>query len=1213
MMILLSLIAVGLLSLSSSVLRGAQNGASMAEARANARLALNLAIGELQKQAGPDTRVTARADILNDPETNTVANPYLTGVWESWYMDPNTSLNSGNFSESEKEAKLLTWLASGAPNREEVTNNFVKQSLRDEVTLWGAGSLGSRATDREKVKASLMTLSEERGAGGYAWAVLDEGVKARVNTLTHLRNDNSSASVKTEKMSQLGAGVRPSIESISGLDGFQANSFLSGTEGNPNTLPEDGKTLAKAVTYGNFGLVAEQLAGIDSEDLKEHYHDISLFSSGLLTDTARGGLKTDFSLFSSETTLPQLYSHEEGGFIDLATKGVYDTLLGIGGALATSSPRWNSLYQFSRLHEDGVEIREDAPLVQAAVPSGWAAARASRGGFRLNKETPDDLVLMPTIANVQMIFSLVGRDLYNQSSYPPGSPPTTLPRSASNLHNPQAGHFRTTKFHFDLHLMYTPVVVLHNPYSVALEFEDIKINFHHIPFAMKVIRNGEDQSTGLVPFESMFADNDNESKDKVFGMKLRTERRGRVGNSTFQMLPGEVILFSPYLNPQTTYQSNFSGGRVNWDIYVGDNKTAELEAIPGWRGDGMGFSCDWLAGAKRVDGVAASGRWSSCFGLAHDDEISVEFAPFTKDTSDNKFLVTMSATPKGQSSESVVNAIEIDYESPEKLRERILGSSNGTLRYPEEDTIAGRDLIDWAGTPIGEMVNVKPFAVVSLQAKTTYAAENPDEFSPVDGRIASKPWSFAHGSIGVASANLSTEHPSSHSHELDIKPLTAEGTEAIIEVGANNRGNFITGHSSQNGSKFGVAYEIPLTPLQSLPTLNGANPGGVSAFLPRFAAPIGNSWAHPLLSPDTVEERAAEGYDMYDHSFLMNVAFYDRFYFSGLGSRTGPYGDGRSSSEAIQRFIQDGSLGDQRLSLYQPDSRATSELQALATNSSGHEEVAAWQIMNGAFNINSTSVDAWKAMLTSIYAPDAQLNELSPDGEGSSEITNLNGSLTANRISRFRVPLSRSLEEGGPEKTSFWLGPREYTDAQIETLAQNIVEEIKDRGPFLSIAEFVNRQLGPTNEDRAQMGALQAAIDEAKLNDQLVDDSNAGFDIEVDSVAGYEYKNTKAAEGSSAQGAPGYLTQADLLSVLGNATTARSDTFTVRGYGESRDNSGRIEATAVCEAVVQRFPEWMDSVDEVEERPVDLKSETNQKFGRRFRMVSFRWLSESEV
>ena len=1222
-MILLSLIAVGLISLSSTVLRSSQASLSMIEARGNARLALNLAIGELQKQAGPDTRVTARADVLG----SNVANPLLTGVWESRYLDPSDSLSASDFSSTAKEELLLTWLASGSPTQDEVSNGFAQAPLDNAVTLWDTGSLGTQATDLQKVQASLVTLSEERGAGGYAWAVLDEGVKARINTLTDVRNRTEA-----EKMSQLGSGVRPKIESIPGLSGFEADDFLSGSEENPDELPDKAKTLASGITFGNFGLVAEQLGDTDSDVLKSRYHDISLFSTGILTDTSRGGLKTDFNLFSSQTSLPQLYNHDDAAEVSLADKGVYETLLGISSAADTSSPRWNSLFQFARLHEDGVTVSEDTPSVEAAVPSDWEATAISRGRDRTegaNPTPPEELVLMPTIANVQLIFSLVGRDLYFQPRFAPGAAPATLNRSATNMHNPQAGFFRGTKYLYDIQLLYTPVVVLHNPYNVALEFSNMSLEFHHIPFAMQIFRNGIAQSTALVPFEAMFFDNDTESKnkDKTFGMNLHDEARGRVGSANLKLLPGEVRLFSPFIPANTTYQSNHNGGpKLTWDFEASEGKTLteNLDAIPGWRGDGNGYSCDWLAGAFKLGENAQAGIWRSGLGLAVDDNIHVEMAPFSKNNSNSKFLVKMSATPAGSRVPKVVNAIEIDYGSPDTLREKILGSSNGTIRYPEDGTVSGRDIIDWGGTTIADMQNVTPIAAVGLKAKTTHGGEKPTALEQVDGRIATKPFAFAHGSVGASSADLTTEHPALHSHELDLQPLY-EGTSDLVEVDGENRGNYITGHDSLNGSKFGVAYEIPLIPLQSLQTLNGANPGGSSIYLPRFAAPIGNSWAHPLLSTDTIQEPSASGsYEMFDHSFLMNVAFYDRFYFSGLGSQTGPFGDKETVADKLQEFSDKGSLGDERLTLYQPDSRSVDELQALATNTSSHEEIAAWQLMNGAFNINSTSVNAWKAMLSSTSAPDAQMNRVDPGGDqttitdlGSDSNEDSTGASTS-RISRFRVPLSRSAEQGGPEKLAYWLGPREYTETEIQTLAENIVTEIQLRGPSLSMAEFVNRQLG--SGDLAQMGALQAAIDdlasenqENDLNKGFASAANAGYQIKGETISNYGFKNLEAGIGTSSQGAPAYLTQADLLTVLGNAATPRSDTFTVRGYGEARDNSGKIEARAVCEAVVQRFPEWLDSADQVQTRPPNLTSETNQKFGRRFRVVSFRWLNEDEV
>ncbi len=100
---------------------------------------------------------------------------------------------------------------------------------------------------------------------------------------------------------------------------------------------------------------------------------------------------------------------------------------------------------------------------------------------------------------------------------------------------------------------------------------------------------------------------------------------------------------------------------------------------------------------------------------------------------------------------------------------------------------------------------------------------------------------------------------------------------------------------------------------------------------------------------------------------------------------------------------------------------------------------------------------------------------------------------------------------------------------------------------------------------------------------------------------------------STGYGTPGYITQGDLLQVIGSGLVTRSDTFTVRSYGESRDVNGRILAKAWCEAVVQRTPDYVDSGDEAYKKQSELTSEANKTFGRQFKVISFRWLNSNEV
>jgi hypothetical protein len=76
--------------------------------------------------------------------------------------------------------------------------------------------------------------------------------------------------------------------------------------------------------------------------------------------------------------------------------------------------------------------------------------------------------------------------------------------------------------------------------------------------------------------------------------------------------------------------------------------------------------------------------------------------------------------------------------------------------------------------------------------------------------------------------------------------------------------------------------------------------------------------------------------------------------------------------------------------------------------------------------------------------------------------------------------------------------------------------------------------------------------------------------------------------------------------------TCRSDTFTIRGYGETKNSKDEVTARAWCEAVVQRVPDFVDPEDEAHSAIADL-SPVNQTFGRRFEIVSFRQIPRAEM
>ncbi len=80
------------------------------------------------------------------------------------------------------------------------------------------------------------------------------------------------------------------------------------------------------------------------------------------------------------------------------------------------------------------------------------------------------------------------------------------------------------------------------------------------------------------------------------------------------------------------------------------------------------------------------------------------------------------------------------------------------------------------------------------------------------------------------------------------------------------------------------------------------------------------------------------------------------------------------------------------------------------------------------------------------------------------------------------------------------------------------------------------------------------------------------------------------------------------------AMTVRSDTFVLRFMGQATASaSGDVLASSWGEAVVQRMPDYMDDGDSPETATVDLTQAINKGFGRRFQIVSFRWLTPEDL
>ena len=131
--------------------------------------------------------------------------------------------------------------------------------------------------------------------------------------------------------------------------------------------------------------------------------------------------------------------------------------------------------------------------------------------------------------------------------------------------------------------------------------------------------------------------------------------------------------------------------------------------------------------------------------------------------------------------------------------------------------------------------------------------------------------------------------------------------------------------------------------------------------------------------------------------------------------------------------------------------------------------------VEGMFNVNSTSVEAWRSLLSSLFGEDIMTR-------------NEEGRLTRTPVEDVPVASTfapRDLEAKGQglvptRDPNQWVGRRSLSDAEITELAEAIVREVRKRGPFLSLADFVNRRVD-SDPDLARASAIQNALDSEEV------------------------------------------------------------------------------------------------------------------------------------
>lgn len=1193
-------------------------------ARQNALLAVQLAVGELQKFAGPDQRVSGTADLVAQTDQSGVASPssvavsvqngtrFWTGIWgnrqalpanrvDRYALKPNEIVNGGT------APAFLNWLVSGneavsftVRDRDGSIANFQNVPFGPEGTvsvsasatalsndlsimnrdgiavpaalLVGPNSVGASAVS-DFVLAPLISI-EESGSGRYAWWVGDEGVKARAN----LRNGYLKSG---EVDDQISSFITSQQSSVSSLDRDRSGNLIG--------LDFDSESVAteQLVTLDQFPLNASSDAARDRLDVAQRarFHDMTLSSRGVLADSYNGGLRKDLTADIVDTSSDFSYrpANDEAIFEPLNPS-------------EANLPTWGHLRSWARTQADNTGV---LPVV------------------------PSD-----TVAGVAPILSYASLGL-----------------------STWIDTFDSNRIYVNIY----PIAVFTNPYTVPIRASDYDLSFQWKAGSCLYYRTAPaGTAADAKPDGGQFATEatlDMGTFKLHSGEKTPTELAAQSPSSipvSFRIRgsvipPGETHV---YVLDSSEDGQNYQAGRLMTrapdDSIVGLTNRLELAAtIP--------VEISTVAAPDTRKLVVWSRNVSKGGGAWPNDTLKVELTTAGGVGNPNAVY---------QRAEMIMSDRQIAY-----LGYRVFQTASTNL-----------PITDWEIDPGMAMAAFRMGSV--LEARGIFADMGG---SMGMAPFLHKPW------LRLANLRAPFAMPTyaEVANTAEGGPITLNGQNAYFQragsiargallanpIGASNTAlmsgnnryssNLAGWFESSSPPRYTTFFDLLDSPdrLLSLGQLQHV-PFSRYSFYPSY--PLGNSVADVRIDRTTtyrlglssgmgpgtgsgivLRPNTATTFDpAYDLSWHLNRAMWDRYFVSGV-----PLAWSQSDLD------QGKNLPNARMNYraIHENGPSLNTFKASPGNSDAYDQAAANLVVEGAFNINSTSEQAWRAVL-------AGKLDLPSNPSYAHQTDNVDGLIPYPRFwgNQERVGngpfegLSQTMSTDFSSQDGFldtyyqgnrglFLGDAAASssnasaEAVVNELARTIVREIRRRGPFLSLADFINRPIYDTREDAGIKGALQAAIDRTEAPGQVnpvVPIYNYARRIfntgnnqnPYPSWDDEHYQGGPDSERGVGRDAfslisafaPKYLTQADLLSSLGPFLSARSDTFRIRTYGESRNaTTNKVEGRAWCEAIVQRVPEYIDPA--INPNAWDEPNGINRIFGRRYKILFVRWLSPSEI
>ena len=1244
----LVLIMVSFSALTRVEIQIAKNYQQQDSARQNALVALNIALGQLQKYAGPDQRTTATADLAagadtyNDSDGQTISRgePYSsteTGTptnataanglvgpkagarfWTGVWGNQNAPLSAYT---SNPSPKLLTWLVSGNENAAFTSDQtstttfgqinsvstpptFTPATISGVtatttatsgtvtfangstgVLLVGPMTTGNFAKFRNKydptqkvvldqpasfVAAPLVDIKASAGSvaglsatatptlGHYAWWVGDEGVKARINladSATDLANSNYLNGFASA-MGDPAARQRYAGPARNALELFTADVSGTGSFADLATPNADNSILKKVLQPVQLNYVKATPSVATLAATKYRWHDISTYSSGVLADSLRGGLRQDLTYVLAQSSLPSPFAGQ--------------SLLAEAGANAPAfGPTWSRV----KSHWD-------------LSPDATAMVANDFGKYNVRVGSKDGIHITPIISKLRFIGT------------------SAILRQANGTYQLKA---------------YGGVyLVLGNPYinsillpnnTYSLRLRRSTGNAGSLTMKVTVINDHTGSSVGSSPYFIPLLNGSSGAYDGWSFAVTGSTIGGTIDVNNNN--PHCLDYFSVGLALKPNWSANFNYLNFMKDPYTnGLQQFTPSPVIPvPAPADGVTYKVTMElvnSGNLSIDAVIAGTANSSqvLTGL-YNCSLPIEAMELSGDVSWLGAATTPDFKPSADPSAALLNGI-----------------------YTFNGVVAGGYTL-----------------VLNAPAHSLFKSDSAGLFyqGTADSNRMAASFTDAGGASGPAAAVFG------YHGGCSIPDGAGSGTATLKRyfLDPNPNGYTNTGwgrRSTYNSATTYPAYaNLPFAaantttgdyPFYSLADLRGVNLSGDDESFSVGHQPtyiFGNSY-HNVFVPraqvkTTMNKRSGGSRTYYDMSYLLNTSLWDRYYFSSLPQA------GSGLTPLNRRLVVQGRNGSVP---------AATDLRSAA--------VAKCLTATGAFNINSTSPEAWRAVLGALNGVPS-VGKLStgaadltvPETDGVS-FPRYQGEDTSRKITALD-PSTHDLVKGANSGavidgiTNTRIGPytthHRLNSAELVQLSEDVAREVRKRGPFLSLSQFVNRSLRA--DDLGRAGALQAATDVTRGTPTSI---NSFYS--VDTSTGVPQSNTNSPEqqisysGSSfyaepldtsapyiadknhhsnrLKGLPGWVLQGDILASLGSVISARSDTFVIRTYGDTQNPvTGAVTARAWCEAVVQRLPDYLNTSDSADTAPANLTQSDNKKFGRRFVVVSFRWLSPSDI